>query len=196
VRTLGTTDEDHPYDLEHMGGGGPQGTRIPQNPVGTSGIDDGPGGRAPTPASARPGALRAVGLLAPPLALMGLIWFLSAQPDLSSGLKQDFVLRKAAHVTEFALLTVLWARAIAGFGRGAARRAAPLTGAAIALAWAAVDERHQHFVQGRVGAAHDVAIDAIGIVLAVAFLRWTPVGARLLGRRPDPPVVGGPRDRA
>ena len=38
---------------------------------------------------------------APPLALMGLIFFLSAQPDLSSGLGTwDTVLRKLAHMAE------------------------------------------------------------------------------------------------
>ncbi|MDO9409978.1 VanZ family protein [Patulibacter sp.] len=114
---------------------------------------------------------------------MGLVWFLSAQPDLSSGLKQDFVLRKAAHVTEFALLTVLWARALAGLLPRAREGRVLLAAAAVALAWAAIDERHQHFVQGRVGSPRDVAIDAIGIVLAVLLLRLTPLGARL-GVRP------------
>ena len=43
---------------------------------------------------------------APPLALMALIWFLSAQPDLHSGLDStlDLVLRKLAHMTVFGAL--------------------------------------------------------------------------------------------
>jgi hypothetical protein len=137
--------------------------------------------------------VRATSLLLPPLALMGLVWFLSAQPDLSSGLRQDFVLRKAAHVTEFALLTILWARAFGGL-RPRPREGRPLlAAAAVALAWAAVDERHQHFVPGRVGAVHDVAIVAIGIVLAVAVLRWTRLGP-LLGV-PRPGGAGAGRSR-
>lgn len=160
-----------------MGGGGPQATRIPENPVGSSGF---PAQRvadaAATPpvdaadrrAGRRPA--RVAGLVGPPLGLMAVIWILSAQPDLSSGLQQDFVLRKAAHVTEFAVLTLLWARALAGLLAEARRRAAPWAGAAIALLWAAVDERHQHFVAGRVGSVRDVAIDAIGIAIAVLVL--------------------------
>ena len=41
---------------------------------------------------------RGVGLWLPPVALMALIFFLSAQPDLSSGLGTwDLVLRKIVH---------------------------------------------------------------------------------------------------
>jgi VanZ family protein len=49
----------------------------------------------------------------------------------------------------------------------------------VALAWAAVDERHHHIVQGRVGSVRDVAIDAIGVVVALALLRLTPLGRRV-----------------
>lgn len=147
-----------------------------------------------------------MGLLGPPVLVMAVIWGLSAQPDLSSGLEQDLALRKAAHVTEFALLTVLWARAFAGLLGPRLRRVAPWAGAALAVAWAAVDERHQHYVEGRVGSVRDVAIDAVGVVMAVALIRWTPLGRRLgvLGRagpgadRTAPPGPGttGSRRRA
>lgn len=103
-----------------------------------------------------------------PLALMALIFFLSAQPDLDSGLGAlDLVLRKLAHMTEYALLTILWAWALR-----------PLTGAnvlaaaAIAVLYAASDEYHQSFVTGRHGAVSDVVIDAAGAALAVALLRY------------------------
>lgn len=169
-----------------MGGGGPQATRIPENPVGSSGI--GGDGRPEAPAPGRRGLrpARVASLLLPPLALMALVWILSAQPDLSSGLKQDFFLRKCAHVTEFAVLTLLWARALAGLGSGGVDRAVPWAAAAIAVVWAAIDERHQHFVEGRVGTVHDVAIDAIGVTIGVVLLRWTPLGRRL-------GIAGGPR---
>jgi len=40
---------------------------------------------------------------------MGLIFFLSAQPDLSTGLGTwDFILRKLAHITEYGVLWWLW----------------------------------------------------------------------------------------
>ena len=93
----------------------------------------------------------------PPLALMALIFFLSAQPDLSSGLGTwDTILRKLAHMLSYGLLWWLWRRAL---GR-------PLVALAITLAYAATDEWHQSFVQGRHGTPRDVLIDAVGIAIA------------------------------
>jgi VanZ family protein len=95
----------------------------------------------------------------PPLALMAVIFFLSAQPDLNSGLGGwDTVLRKIAHMAEFGLLWWLWRRAL---GHGGAA-------VVITLAYAATDEFHQHFVQGRHGSPVDWLIDAAGVAIAVA----------------------------
>src|SRR5437899_6382931 len=78
-------------------------------------------------------AQRTLLLLAPPLALMGLIFFLSAQPDLNSGLGTlDLIGRKVIHMTEYGILWWLWLRAI-GFAR-------PGLAAVIALVYAATDE--------------------------------------------------------
>ena len=53
-----------------------------------------------------------VSCYAPPLAVMALIFALSATPDLSSGLGTwDFILRKTAHVGIFGLLWLTVARA-------------------------------------------------------------------------------------
>jgi VanZ family protein len=101
---------------------------------------------------------------APPLLLMGLIFFLSAQPDLSSGLGNwDVILRKAAHMTAFGLLWFLWWRAL-GHGN-------PVAAIAITLLWAASDEYHQTFVEGRHGSPWDAAIDALGVGLALLAAR-------------------------
>ena len=104
-----------------------------------------------------------IGRFAPPLALMALIWFLSAQPDLKSGLDSDLdlVLRKLAHMTEFGLLLVLWWRA-----------AGPRVAVVVTLAWAALDEWHQTWVEGRRGAVSDFAIDAFGAAVAAALMVW------------------------
>lgn len=100
----------------------------------------------------------------PPLLLMGLIFFLSGQPDLNSGLGTwDTVLRKAAHMTEYGLLWFLWWRAL-GYG-------SPLPAVAITLLWAASDEYHQSFVEGRHGTPWDVAIDAVGVGLGLLVAR-------------------------
>lgn len=95
---------------------------------------------------------------------MGLIFLLSAQPDLNSGLGTlDLYLRKAAHMTEYALLSLLWWRAL--------RTDSPLPAALIAVAYAVTDEWHQSFVDGRHAAATDVLIDAIGVTLGVLAFR-------------------------
>lgn len=103
----------------------------------------------------------------PPIALMGLIFFLSAQPDLSTGLGfWDFVLRKLAHMGSYALLAFLWWRALVPHTREALPAAVAIT-----FLFAVSDEYHQSFVEGRVGSPRDVLIDTAGILLAVAFIR-------------------------
>ena len=103
--------------------------------------------------------MSALGRFGPPLLLMAVIFFLSAQPNLTSGLGTlDTVLRKLAHMAEFGLLWFLWWRAL-GY-------ADPRPAIVIALAYAVSDEVHQSFVAGRVGSPVDVAIDAAGIGLA------------------------------
>ena len=100
---------------------------------------------------------------APPLAVMALIFALSATPDLSSGLGAwDLVLRKLAHITIFGVLWLTLARA--------ARWRRPVVTAVIALLYAVSDEVHQSFVEGRHGSPVDVLIDAVGIGLAM--LAW------------------------
>jgi VanZ family protein len=112
--------------------------------------------------------MRLVSAFGPPLALMGAIFFLSAQPDLGTGLGAwDTILRKAAHMASYGLLWFLWHRAL-GYR-------SPLAAAGITLAYAIGDEYHQSFVEGRHGTPVDVAIDAAGVALAVALhARWRP----------------------
>lgn len=101
-----------------------------------------------------------------PLALMGLIFFLSSQRA-DEGLEGwEVIVRKLGHVGGYALLTALWAWAL----RGAVRR--PIaTAALIAFVYACTDEYHQSFVETRRGTALDVAVDTVGIVLSAAILR-------------------------
>lgn len=106
-------------------------------------------------------------LWAPPVVLMGLIFALSAQPDLSSGLGTlDTVLRKLAHMAEYGLLVFLWWRALRG---PLAERAAVALAVAISLVYAGTDEFHQSFVEGRHGTPVDVLVDLVGMA-AVALL--------------------------
>ena len=104
--------------------------------------------------------MRSVSRFAPPLLLMGLIFFLSAQPDLSSGLGTwDPILRKLAHMAEYGLLWLLWWRALG-------LRQRRWSAAAIAIGYAITDELHQTTVDGRHGSPVDVLIDSTGVALA------------------------------
>lgn len=102
-----------------------------------------------------------VSRFAPPLALMAIIFALSAQQDLSSGLGNwDLVGRKLVHMTEYGLLWALWSRAL-GWRR-------PVFAAAIAVGYAMTDEFHQSFIGGRHGTPVDVLIDSAGVAIAWA----------------------------
>jgi VanZ family protein len=110
----------------------------------------------------KPALLSRVDPWLPPIVLMGLIFFLSAQPDLNSGLGViDLVGRKIIHASEYALLCFLWWRALRTV---MPPRRAPLAALAIAVAYSCTDEFHQTFVQGRHGTPVDVLIDAVGSV--------------------------------
>jgi VanZ family protein len=93
----------------------------------------------------------------PPLLLMAVIFALSAQPDLNSGLGTwDTILRKAAHMAEYGLLWWLWARALGHRGWAAV----------IAIGYAVTDELHQTQIEGRHGSPVDVLIDSVGVAIA------------------------------
>lgn len=104
--------------------------------------------------------LRKMDPWAPPLALMAVIFFFSAQPSLDSGLGViDHVGRKLVHATEYALLCLLWWRAL----RTVMDRVRALPVAfVIAAVYAVTDEYHQTFTPGRHGTPVDVVIDACG----------------------------------
>jgi VanZ family protein len=96
------------------------------------------------------------------------IFAFSSIPSLSSGLGTwDLVLRKLAHMTEFAILAVLLVRATGSYAWAFG----------LTVAYAASDEVHQLFVRGRHGSPIDVGIDAVGAAIGLALLRTT------MGRR-------------
>jgi VanZ family protein len=104
----------------------------------------------------------------PPIALMALIFALSAQPDLNSGLGTiDLIGRKLVHATEYGLLCFLWWRALRTV---ATPRAAIVLALGIAIGYAGTDEFHQRFVHGRHAATLDIVIDAIGAGIAAVLL--------------------------
>jgi VanZ family protein len=100
---------------------------------------------------------------------MGVIFFLSAQPSLDSGLGViDLIGRKVVHAGSYALLCVLWWRPLS---RHMPARRAILVAFALTSAYAVTDEYHQSFVEGRHGTPVDWAIDTAGAALAGLWLR-------------------------
>jgi VanZ family protein len=107
-------------------------------------------------------ASKAVSLWLPVILWAGLIFGLSSIPSLNSGLGTwDEVLRKCAHVAEYAILGLLLLRAL---GR-------ELLALLAGVAYAASDELHQHFVAGRHGSPVDVAIDTAGLLIGIVLAR-------------------------
>jgi VanZ family protein len=103
----------------------------------------------------------ALRLWAPVVLWAAMIFALSSVPDLGTGLGTwDLVLRKIAHAGEYAVLGALLLRALRN----------ELAALGLGVAYAASDELHQHFVEGRVGAPLDVLIDSVGV--AVGVLLW------------------------
>ncbi len=100
----------------------------------------------------------------------GLIFFLSHQPDLKSGLatEWDFVLRKLAHLSEYAILTYLIFRALNQYQL----KNSQVIGLSflLALTYSISDEYHQSFVFARYGVWTDVLVDSLGILLMIWYL--------------------------
>ncbi len=99
----------------------------------------------------------------PVLLWMGLIYVLSAQPDLPRTATGwlDQVLSSGAHVLLFGVLAVLLARALG------TRQRQLVVAFALTLAYALSDEFHQRFVPGRHADALDLLWDALGAALGL-----------------------------
>ena len=103
-------------------------------------------------------------------ALAGLLAWVAPWLDPADVAILHGTLRKAAHLAEYAILALLWFRALT---RDTALRHGTAAGAALAIcvAWAALDEVHQSFVPSRTASPGDVAIDAAGAMAALVVIR-------------------------
>lgn len=93
-------------------------------------------------------------------------------PDISVAALETihFLVRKSAHMTEYALLALLLLRALS-HERGEVRRWIS-SAWVLATAYAASDELHQLFVEGRNGSFIDVLIDSAGAALGLFAYSW------------------------
>ncbi len=117
----------------------------------------------------------------PPLLLMAVIYYLSDQPHLSSGLGLvDTIGRKLVHVLEYVVLCGLWWRALR---TRVATAPALMAAVAVSVGYSITDEYHQTMVEGRAGSPFDVAIDTLGATAAaVAINRKIAPPATVSGR--------------
>jgi len=100
----------------------------------------------------------AVSLWLPVIVWAAVIFAFSSIPSLGTGLGVwDTILRKGAHMTEYAILGLLLLRAL---GR-------ELPAFALGIAYAITDEIHQHFVRGRHASPIDVLIDTAGLAIGI-----------------------------
>lgn len=96
----------------------------------------------------------------------GLIFFFSSRHSLSTGLGMwDTVLRKAGHMAEFGVLSLLvW---LAVRQHAVTARTALGVAALTSFLYAISDEVHQRYVPGRTASIRDVGFDTAGIVIAL-----------------------------
>jgi len=99
----------------------------------------------------------------PVVAWMGLIFYLSAQPDLPQTHTHwaDLLISNTAHAFVFGVLAMLWARILNE------RRHTLFLAFALTMLYALSDEFHQTFVPGRHADPWDLVFDALGAALAL-----------------------------
>lgn len=80
----------------------------------------------------------------------------------------DYPIRKLAHMSEYAVLAILFGTFLNGYrkwGKGTA-----YISLALSVCYAATDEIHQLFVPGRAGRFSDVCIDTVGAAAGMCLL--------------------------
>jgi VanZ family protein len=99
---------------------------------------------------------------------MGLIFYLSAQPDLPQPHTgwAALVISSMAHAFVFGMLALLWARALGE------RRHVLLLALALTMFYALSDEFHQAFVPGRYPDLWDLVCDGLGATLGLGLWAW------------------------
>jgi len=114
-------------------------------------------------------------------------------PGVSSSELQPIhmVLRKLAHLLEYAVLALLWYRALHKVG-GRTPRTAAWVALSICLACSFADEAHQSMLPSRHGSARDFVIDAFGATAMLTIARGRTMGDR--GGRLSSAIAAEPAD--
>lgn len=106
----------------------------------------------------------------PVLIWLGLIFYLSSYHKLQAfpGGWRDFISRKFAHFTEYAILCLLFFRGFKNM-TGFAKPRLLLLSFLLTVLYALTDEFHQTFVSGRSGKIFDVGVDSLGAFFGLLF---------------------------
>lgn len=80
----------------------------------------------------------------------------------------NYPIRKAAHMTEYAILGLLFFFCIVGYAKE--KKRIYVAALCLTAVYAATDEIHQLFVEGRAGRVSDVCIDTIGALIGLVLL--------------------------
>jgi VanZ family protein len=94
----------------------------------------------------------------------------------------QFVIRKTAHLSEYAVLSLLIFRALANMIRSGRFAGAASITLLISSAFAASDEFHQSFVPSRTSSVRDVVIDITGAIFGMT-IYWSFVHKRRVSRK-------------
>ena len=96
------------------------------------------------------------------------------EPEARSELehKASFVVRKTAHLTEYAILGFALLLHVMALQQKMNIRFPGLSAFLVGTLYAVSDEVHQLFVPGRSGEGKDVLLDSVGVLLGVLFLSW------------------------
>lgn len=150
---------------------------------------------------------RKYGITIATLMWMGVIFYLSSQPavqsaGLSGGILSrmralvgdlpvvgqvfvmnmtEHVLRKAAHMTEYAILGMLLLHSIRQYLPETEKKTGKSQigiAFAIGVAYAVSDEYHQTFVPGRSGEIKDVCIDSVGVAIGIVLTVLLIIGIK------------------
>lgn len=113
-------------------------------------------------------------------------------PDLATATadRLEFGIRKCGHLTEYAVLALLFWHAVRASRNGAPQSwhwSDAALSQALAALYAVADEVHQAFVPSRQGSGWDVALDSCGA--AAGLLLWWAVARRRRDRRNVPAAV-------
>lgn len=99
-----------------------------------------------------------------------LLWFFPhASPATLAAI--HFVIRKAGHFTEYAILALLAARAFKTSSHKLLRSRWFWVSLALVVAYSLSDEFHQSFVPSRTASVYDITIDSIGGLTALVAIR-------------------------